>query len=403
MLKYPRHRQGLEQDTQPPTTSLFFILLHREFYRKGFQSRHVEENMASISEEELLYYKGLRILNKAIAPELRQLFKTLWERKKSNPWQDDQTSGESFFNDHKPKSENGRYDNTIKTGNVEAWDMTVLCRAFIDYTLMRTINNKYSDKVSILRNLRNKYAHNTSLSLSRDDYEEHVRQIKTVFNDLGLKEDTLTLAINIKPDDIERQELLNEIKTLRERKEEILNTLSKSDQEILREMQSLRQEQTEGKEELLNKLTSFRRELTDELHTLTQENLTNRTVSRQEATGGEGKPDQEDLPEWFQGESHDRQQLIVSDKLIGSIATHVGAEWELIAAEMKISKISREGIIAKNPRSISLQVVAAFTMWKQKNSRKATIASLMRILWTCNERCTIGWEGIEAEVMKWDW
>ncbi|XP_046370859.2 death domain-containing protein CRADD-like [Haliotis rufescens] len=114
--------------------------------------------------------------------------------------------------------------------------------------------------------------------------------------------------------------------------------------------------------------------------------------------------DQQDppIPEWFRAMAHDQQQRIVTDKFIGRIAKHIGADWELIAAEMDISRPKREAIVAKHPRSIQLQVAGAFTTWKQKNSRQATIATLIQILWQCNERCTIDWDDIE-EVVMGDW
>ncbi|XP_071115056.1 FAS-associated death domain protein-like [Haliotis cracherodii] len=114
--------------------------------------------------------------------------------------------------------------------------------------------------------------------------------------------------------------------------------------------------------------------------------------------------DQQDppIPEWFRAMAHDQKQRIVTDKFIGRIAKHIGADWELIAAEMDISRPKREAIVAKHPRSIQLQVAGAFTTWKQKNSRQATIASLIQILWQCNDRCTIDWDDIE-EVVMGDW
>ncbi|XP_067676822.1 uncharacterized protein [Haliotis asinina] len=353
----------------------------------------------SISEEELLYFKGLRILHKAIAPELRQLFKKLWEQLEGSPWQDDRTSGESFFDKYKPRSIDKRYDDMIKTGKVEAWDMTVLCRAFIEYSLMNAIDSTYSESVSILRKLRNQYAHNVDLVRHRGDYDNDMRQVKKVFTDMGLNENNLT---HIEPDDMERQELLNEMNTLRQELEkrinELSNTLSEDDRKILIELQTMTEDLTEAKEEL-NKLTSVGRELINELRTLMKEGPIRLTGSYHEATGGEDRPDMKDLPDWFRRVPHGHQQLVVTDKLIGRIAQHIGAEWEVIATEMGIDKPKREAIIVKHP-TIQLRVSEAMSVWKQKTSRQATITSLMKILWACNNRCTINWEGIEAEVMK---
>ncbi|XP_048239604.1 uncharacterized protein LOC124145211 isoform X3 [Haliotis rufescens] len=303
----------------------------------------------NISDVELLWYKGFRILNKAVALELRQLFRRLWNQKHpTNPWQDDQTSGEIFYNDYKPKRLNGRYDDIIKNGKLGDWDMTVLCRAFIDYSLMNTMDRKYSTNVHILRDLRNTYAHSPNSSRQQGDYQKDIAQIRKVFTELGLSEETLNEAESITPDDIERRELLSVIETLI-------------------------QEQAEFREEVRKRLPEH----------------------------GEDQPDQQDpsIPEWFRAMTLDQQQRIVTDKFIGRIAKHVGADWELIAAVMDISRPKREAIVAKHPRSIQLQVVGAFTTWKQKNSRQATIAALIQILCQCNERCTIDWDDIEDVVM----
>ncbi|XP_048239603.1 uncharacterized protein LOC124145211 isoform X2 [Haliotis rufescens] len=306
----------------------------------------------NISDVELLWYKGFRILNKAVALELRQLFRRLWNQKHpTNPWQDDQTSGEIFYNDYKPKRLNGRYDDIIKNGKLGDWDMTVLCRAFIDYSLMNTMDRKYSTNVHILRDLRNTYAHSPNSSRQQGDYQKDIAQIRKVFTELGLSEETLNEAESITPDDIERRELLSVIETLI-------------------------QEQAEFREEVRKRLPEH----------------------------GEDQPDQQDpsIPEWFRAMPHEQQQRVISNKFIGRIAEHIGAEWQLIAAEMDISRPKRQAIVAKTPNSNVEQVMGAFEIWKQNNSHKATIASLIQILWQCKGRCDNDWESVE-EVVMGDW
>ncbi|XP_048239601.1 uncharacterized protein LOC124145204 [Haliotis rufescens] len=304
----------------------------------------------NISDVELLWYKGFRILNKAVALELRQLFQRLWNQKHpTNPWQDDQTSGEIFYNDYKPKRDIRRYEDIIKNGKLGGWDMTVLCRAFIDYSLMDTIDSKYSTNVHILRDLRNTYAHSPNSSRQQGDYQKDIAQIRKVFTELGLSEETLNEAESITPDDIERRELLSVIETLI-------------------------QEQAEFREEVRKRLPEH----------------------------GEDQPDQQDpsIPEWFRAMPRDQQQRAVPDVIIGRIAEHIGDEWELIAVEMDISRPKRQAIVAKYPRSIQLQIIEAFNKWKQKlPSSQTTIASLIKILWQCNGRCDIDWKCVEKVVM----
>ncbi|XP_048239605.1 uncharacterized protein LOC124145210 [Haliotis rufescens] len=222
--------------------------------------------------------------------------------------------------------------------------MTVLCRAFIDYSL---IDRKYSDKVKILRDLRNTYAHIPNSSRKQGDYENDIAEIREVFKKLCLSEETLNEAESITPDDMERRELLSLIETLRK-------------------------EQAEFSEEVLKRLPEH----------------------------GEDQPDQQDpsIPEWFQSVPRDKKQRIVTEIFFGRVEDHIGADWDAIAVEMDIPKPKRE----KYQGSIRRQMMDAFTTWKQKNSRQATIVSFIQILWQCNDRCTIDWEGVER-VVRGDW
>ncbi|XP_048239600.1 uncharacterized protein LOC124145202 isoform X2 [Haliotis rufescens] len=339
-----------------------------------------------ISEQEQLCLRGFWILNSVVADELRQLFRKLWDEKHPlETWQNNQASGEAFFKNHKPSQIFGQYDNKIKTGNLEAWDMTVLCRAFISYTPMNSDDSKYRDNVTILRDLRNTYAHILGASRQRVDYTTDIDQIRRVFTDLDLNEDELTKAENIKLSQ-------SEIETVLKERMDYLKQELKEDQLTNAEFR-----------EYVQRQESFQAKVLGRLPVPGQGGFTQGGTDL-EATEGGGQADQQDdlLPEWFRPMPRDQQGQVVTDKLIGSIAKHIGAEWELIAPEINISVPTREAIVAKHPRSIQLQVVEAFTTWKQINSRQATIASLIQILWQCNERCTIDWEGVEKVVMG-DW
>ncbi|XP_046571597.1 uncharacterized protein LOC124279766 [Haliotis rubra] len=184
----------------------------------------------NIPEEELLYYKGLYILQKAIIPELRRLFKLFWQRREGNPWQD-QTSGKLFFKKYRPKATGKQYDDRIKTGNVDDWNLTLLCRAFIDYTLEEDDVRKH--RFNVFRELQNVYSHKTRCS--REEYEEHIRQIRLAFRRLHLNEADLTQAEEIEPNETERQELLSEIQLLNQERdkfaEEVFNKLFASDRD----------------------------------------------------------------------------------------------------------------------------------------------------------------------------
>lgn len=106
--------------------------------------------------------------------------------------------------------------------------------------------------------------------------------------------------------------------------------------------------------------------------------------------------------EWFQSLPRDQKQRPVTEKLFGGVAEHIGSEWEMIAVEMDIPKPKREKSVAEHQRSINGQMMEAFTIWKQKHLRPPTLMAFIQILWKCNGRCCIDWEGVE-EVVRGDW
>ena len=152
--------------------------------------------MASLNEytdEQLNYYRICCVTTDILTEGLREIFKQEWDKlykTTKGEWKDEPRNGMDFFNGETPRNRkrNARLLDTMKNGNSEEWDCTMLFYAilFSDCVgpgLRATVKKNVDD----LRNFRNEeFAHIPQGSLSEIDFQNAISKVDVAFQALSL-------------------------------------------------------------------------------------------------------------------------------------------------------------------------------------------------------------------------
>ena len=152
--------------------------------------------MASLNEytdEQLNYYRICCVTTDILAEGLREIFKQEWDKlykTTKGEWKDEPRNGMDFFNGETPRNQkrNARLLATMKNGNSEEWDCTMLFYAILFSDCVEPgLSAIVKKNVDDLRNFRNEeFAHIPQGSLSEIDFQNAISKVDVAFQALGL-------------------------------------------------------------------------------------------------------------------------------------------------------------------------------------------------------------------------
>ena len=180
--------------------NFFRIFSYLHANRKDFSQKVASIKGASTmahskeyTDEQLNYYRICCLTTDILAEGLREIFKQEWDKlykTTKGEWKDEPRNGMDFFNGESPRNQkrNARLLATIKNGNSEEWDCTMLFYVilFSDCVgpgLSATVRKNVDD----LRNFRNEeFAHIPQGSLSEIDFQNAISKVDVAFQALSL-------------------------------------------------------------------------------------------------------------------------------------------------------------------------------------------------------------------------
>ena len=151
--------------------------------------------MASLNEytdEQLNYYRICFVTTDILAEGLREIFKQEWDKlykTTKGEWKDEPRNGMDFYNGESPRNQkrNARLLATMKNGNREEWDCTMLFYAILFSDCVWPGPGAIVRKnVDDLRNFRNEFAHMPQGSLSEMDFQNAISKVDVAFQALSL-------------------------------------------------------------------------------------------------------------------------------------------------------------------------------------------------------------------------
>ena len=123
---------------------------------------------------------------------LRVVFKREWDirfKKTLGEWLDKPTNGREFHLKETSRNQikHAHLLATMKNGNTEEWDITMLCYAIIYCdSIGSSLSPAVKSQVGVLRNVRNKTVNSSRASLSGAKFLEIVQKVQFAFESLGL-------------------------------------------------------------------------------------------------------------------------------------------------------------------------------------------------------------------------
>ena len=132
------------------------------------------------------FVKLSHIIVDIVANHLRELFRQKWDGKLKQ-WRNDGNSedelckifGGPFMDGNKG------YKEMLKTGDVQQWDTTILCKIFLFSKLKFDKDSPEFTEINKIREIRNNYfAHLKSMSCSGDQFETTVAKVKCALKNL---------------------------------------------------------------------------------------------------------------------------------------------------------------------------------------------------------------------------
>ena len=152
--------------------------------------------MASLNEytdEQLNYYRICCVTTDILAEGLREIFKQEWDKlykSTKGEWKDEPRNGMDFYNGESPRNQNrnARLLATMKNGNSEEWDCTMLFYAILFSDCVGPgLSAIVRKNVDDLRNFRNEeFAHMPQGSLSEVDFQNAISKVDVAFQALSL-------------------------------------------------------------------------------------------------------------------------------------------------------------------------------------------------------------------------
>ena len=152
--------------------------------------------MASLKEytdEQLNYYRICCVTTDILAEGLREIFKQEWDKLYKTTkaeWKDEPRNGMDFYNGESPRNQkrNARLLATMKNGNSEEWDCTMLFYAILFSDCVGPgLSAIVRKNVDDLRNFRNEeFAHMPQGSLSEIDFQNAISKVDVAFQALSL-------------------------------------------------------------------------------------------------------------------------------------------------------------------------------------------------------------------------
>ena len=145
------------------------------------------------TKEQLNYFRICYVTTDTLTEGLREIFKQEWDKQYKSTkgeWKDEPRNGLDFYNGESPKNQkrNAHLLATMKNGNREEWDCTMLFYAILFSDCVgRSLNATVKKNVDDLRNLRNqKFAHRSQGSLSQTDFQRAISKVEVAFRALSL-------------------------------------------------------------------------------------------------------------------------------------------------------------------------------------------------------------------------
>ena len=145
------------------------------------------------TKEQLNYFRICYVTTDTLTEGLREIFKQEWDKQYKSTkgeWKDEPRNGLDFYNGESPKNQkrNAHLLATMKNGNREEWDCTMLFYAILFSDCVgRSLNATVKKNVDDLRNFRNQeFAHMSQGSLSQTAFQGAISKVEVAFRALGL-------------------------------------------------------------------------------------------------------------------------------------------------------------------------------------------------------------------------
>ena len=145
------------------------------------------------TEEQLNYFRICYAFTDILAEGLRDIFKQEWDKQHKltkGEWKDEPPNGMDFYNGESARNQtrNAHLLTTMKKGNREEWDCTMLFYAILFSDCVGpSLSATVRMNVDHLRNFRNEeFAHMKQGSLSDTDFQNAISKVEVAFQVLGL-------------------------------------------------------------------------------------------------------------------------------------------------------------------------------------------------------------------------
>ena len=104
-----------------------------------------------------------------------------------------------------------------------------------------------------------------------------------------------------------------------------------------------------------------------------------------------------DLPPWYTAVPDRVKDRRLKERELSRLAPTLGQDWELVVAEMGLSKADVDHAKMDNMSS-ALQIYACLNKWRSRAVGKATLDNFLKIVGSC-QSTTIHWEQIKKIVI----
>ena len=145
------------------------------------------------SKEQLNYFRICYATTDILTEGLREIFKQEWDKQHKltkGEWKDEPPNGMDFYNGESARNQtrNAHLLTTMKKGNREEWDCTMLFYAILFSDCVgRSLSATVRMNVDHLRNFRNEvFAHKKQGRLSDTDFQNAISKVEVAFQGLGL-------------------------------------------------------------------------------------------------------------------------------------------------------------------------------------------------------------------------
>ena len=140
-------------------------------------------NRKGLTSETENFFRYAQIVLDDVPKYLRDLFKDEFQKKYGNVWVDNGTSGKDFVKDANLIKVAKKKIGTVKRGNTEEFDSTLLSSCLLDGGVFQ-LDPQVRKHVSDLKSMRNDVVHATAAALPVVDYQKAIYNLEVIYRDL---------------------------------------------------------------------------------------------------------------------------------------------------------------------------------------------------------------------------